>query len=460
MRYFKARIYLFSLLLLIGLPLLTACESFLDEKPDKQLVIPSTLADLQALLDNYITMNQLSPVGAAETSADNYYLTYEDWAALSNESEQRKYIWAPDNLFHIDYYPNDWNNLFNRVYPANVVLEYIEGIPRNTSNAAEWDRVKGQAHFHRGQAFLNGAFTWTLAYEAGSAPDTPGMPLRLGIDFNLPSVRASLEETYTQIISDLQQAARLLPTTPVHVMRPSRPAAYAMLARTFLSMGRYAEAGAYADSSLALYDRLLDYNTLDPAAAYPFERFNVEVLHESAVSTPQPLQHNVSRIDTALFRQYAEDDLRKTLFFQQNPDGSHSFRGNYEGSAALFGGIATDEVYLMQAESRARAGNTEGAMESLNRLLVTRWRTGTFSPYTAATADEALNLVLQERRKELLMRSLRWMDIKRLNREGAAITLTRVLGDQVYTLPPGDLRFALPLPEDVIELSGMQQNPR
>ncbi|SEM08104.1 hypothetical protein SAMN05216436_101351 [bacterium A37T11] len=57
------------------------------------------------------------------------------------------------------------------------------------------------------------------------------------------------------------------------------------------------------------------------------------------------------------------------------------------------------------------------------------------------------------------MRGLRWMDIKRLNKEGANITLTRNLNGQIYTLPPNDPRFALPIPEDVIDLSGMQQNP-
>ena len=52
------------------------------------------------------------------------------------------------------------------------------------------------------------------------------------------------------------------------------------------------------------------------------------------------------------------------------------------------------------------------------------------------------------------------MDIKRLNKEGSNINLVRKLDGQVYMLTAGDLRFALPIPEDVIELSGMLQNPR
>lgn len=52
------------------------------------------------------------------------------------------------------------------------------------------------------------------------------------------------------------------------------------------------------------------------------------------------------------------------------------------------------------------------------------------------------------------------MDIKRLNKEGANITLTRTLNNSVYELLPNDLRSALPIPEDIISLSGMEQNRR
>jgi starch-binding outer membrane protein, SusD/RagB family len=52
------------------------------------------------------------------------------------------------------------------------------------------------------------------------------------------------------------------------------------------------------------------------------------------------------------------------------------------------------------------------------------------------------------------------MDIKRLNLEGAGITLKRILNGQVYLLPAGDNKFALPIPEYVIAISAMEQNPR
>ena len=69
-------------------------------------------------------------------------------------------------------------------------------------------------------------------------------------------------------------------------------------------------------------------------------------------------------------------------------------------------------------------------------------------------------LIAKERRKELLFRGLRWADLKRYNRDGAHITLTRTVANKVYTLPPNDPRYAIAIPEDIIKMTDMPQNPR
>lgn len=446
-----------KILILLLLLAMAGCEHFLDEKPNKRLIIPETLPALQALLDNFSVINNNDP-GAGEISADDYYLTDTDWASLPQEGHRRLYTWEKDQLFAPQ--SNEWSSVYRNVYYANTVLEGIAGIPKNAANTAQWNSIKGQALFTRAKAFLQAASNWSVAYDAGTAATDLGIPLRLNTDFNEASARASLQQTYDRIIADLKEAIALLPNKEVHVMRPSRPAAYALLARTYLAMGRYELVEAYADSSLRLHSALLNFNELSPSATFPIPQFNKEVMYRSIIPLPLPLDNRRAKINPDLYSSYAANDLRKTVFFRDNRNGTYGFKGSYEGAGNLFSGIATNEVLLMRAESRARQGKVPEALEDLNSLLVTRWKTGTFVPVTADTPAEALAIILRERRKELLMRGLRWMDIKRLNRDGAGINLTRTLQGQNFSLSANDPRFALPLPEDVLQLSGMQQNPR
>ena len=66
----------------------------------------------------------------------------------------------------------------------------------------------------------------------------------------------------------------------------------------------------------------------------------------------------------------------------------------------------------------------------------------------------------RKRRKELLFRGLRWADVKRYNREGANIVLSKTVNGKTFLLPPNDLRYAIAIPEDIIGMTGMPQNDR
>ncbi|MGY6541709.1 hypothetical protein, partial [Vibrio parahaemolyticus] len=72
---------------------------------------------------------------------------------------------------------------------------------------------------------------------------------------------------------------------------------------------------------------------------------------------------------------------------------------------------------------------------------------------------EALDLILKERRKELVTRGLRWQDLKRLNRDGHfQQTLKRSIGENTYELPANDPRYVLPIPSYVINFNHIEQN--
>jgi tetratricopeptide (TPR) repeat protein len=448
--------YLMITICITGISI-SGCKKFLDEKPDTHLEVPATLADFQAMLDRYPVFSTADP-SSGEVSADNYYLNTADYLAMVEDIYRNMYTWQKTNLF--DNEINDWFGVYQPVFFSNTILEGLNNIQVNALNQDSYNNIKGQALFARGKAFYLAASLWAQAYDKTTASQQLGIPIKMSADFNEKSTRSTLEETYSQIITDLTRAAALLPVTPVHVLRSSKPAAYAFIAKTYLVMRQYDKAGLYADSCLQLYNKLLDYNSLSTTATYPIARFNMEVIQDAVISGQQPVGNTRARIDSNLYLSYAVNDLRKTLFFKTSTNGPYLFKGSYEGSANLFGGIGTDEVYLMRAECYARAGNTVAAMNDLNTLLIKRFKTGTFANLTASSSSDALTMILTERRKELLMRSIRWMDLKRFNKEGANIILTRIVNGQTYILQPNDLRYALPIPDDIIQITGMQQNPR
>ncbi len=446
------------LTLLICTALFSGCKKYLEAKPDAKLRLPDNLPALQGLLDNENSMNLNSP-GVGEASADNYWLPDATWSALFSTAQRNMYTWEAD--ITLQEFPNHWSGTYDVVTICNVVLENLDKIKPLPAEQAAWNNIRGSALYYRAKSFLSALGIWARAYDPATAPGDPGVPIRLSSDYNIPSVRNSVQEGYDRVLTDLREAVTLLPAEPQHVMRPSVPAAWGLLARTWLIMGNYDSAAAAAGRYLAQKNTLLNYNTLNGAATYPFPKFNAEVIMHGLINTYTQLLNSRARVDSNLFASYTPNDLRRSLFFKSNGDGTYGFRGSYNQSGLLYNGITTDELYLIKAECLARKGNLPAAMDALNTLLVTRWKTGTFVPFTAADAPTALAIILAERRKELLFRDLRWTDLKRLNRDPALQqTLRRRISGTDYILPPNDNRYAQPIPASVIALSGMQQNPR
>jgi len=454
-------------IILILLLALAACnkDNFLDAKPDQALVVPTSLTDLQALLDNDIVMNGASSFGLipqlGETGSDNYYITDATYLTMK-PLYQHCYTWDKQVFNGEEIY--DWDYPYRSVFYANVVLQGLANLTPAPEQQVGWNSEKGSALFYRAHMFYQLAQVFAPVYTAATATTDLGIPLKMDPDVSIPITRATVQQTYDQVINDLKAALPLLPVTPLYKTRPGKTAVYALLARVYQSMQDYNNAFLYSDSALQLQNTLTDYNTLNTTTNFPFTRYGPEVIFGAnvlAVDIVPIKPGTTARVDSTLYNSYAANDLRKVLFFK-NISGNITFLGSYDGSTVLFGGTATDEMYLVRAECNARNGNTAAAMADLNTLLKTRWKTGTFIPYTATGSADALNQVLTERRKELLMRGVRWTDLRRLNKESQfARTLTRITQGQTYTLPPNDPRYVYPIPDNVIGFNpGMVQNQR
>lgn len=452
----KTKIVRLYAIILLSAVALTSCEKYLDLKPDKSLVIASELKDLRAVLDHTSNMNFIT-TGVGESASDNIFVTDTDWAGL-DLGMQNLYIWGDEILY--DRVSDPWLSHYKSIYFANYVLETVDRLSVSEADLAERDEIRGAALFYRGYYFYGLAVTFAKTYDEHTAATDLGIPLRLTSDFNVESTRANVQQTYDQIIADLLAAADLLPMRSSHPVRPSRMGTYATLSRVFLSMRNYKLADQYAQKVLELDDSILDYNSLNASLNSPVPAFNEEVLFASGGGGMIPVSR--MRIDSNLYASYEDNDLRKQVFFRANADGDYIFKGFYMGTVtSSFSGLALDEVYLNRAECQVRAGQHQAGMSTLNKMLEKRYKNGTFVPRTASTFSEALKIVLEERRKELVMRNIRWTDIKRLNKEpGNEVVLKRLLNGERIELPPNDNRYALPVPATIIERTGMPQNPR
>ncbi len=439
------------------LALFSCKKDWLDEKPNKALVIPSTLQDCQILLDNNQRLNNREPA-IGEIGADNYFKLYADWQA-SQEIERNMYIWLPDIFGSQPSF--DWRNDYEKIYYANAVLETLAKIEVVPSNSTEWNTLKGTALFFRAMGHYNMVSLFAKPYDPVTSSSDLGIPIKTSADINQTTTRGTVQGVYDLILADLNEAKQLLPSSVSFKTRPSKVAAEGLLADIYLTMGNYDKALENADAALNKYNTLLDFNTLNPASNTPFSRFNNEVIFHCVQTAFGIVALGTAYIDTTLYQSYNSNDLRKVLFFRNRTVG-YSFKGSYNQSGStFFSGVSTDELYLIRAECYARKNNIPLAMIDLNNLLRTRWKIGTYVDMTATTQAEALAKVLTERRKELLFRGRRWNDLRRLNKDpNYAITLKRILNSQTYTLPPNDVRYVYPIPLEEITRSGIEQNPR
>lgn len=443
---------IFSLLAIFSL---TGCNKFLDAKPDQRLATIATIKDMQALLDDYATLNYGDPA-MGEVYGDNYFLN-EDVFNARDEYDRNMYTYAGANIFKPK--SNVWNNVYTQVNVANTILQAVADNQEQLNNEQALNLIRAQALFFRSKAFYHALSLWTMPYNATQAEALPGIPLRLNANFSEATTRANMAAGYRQAIDDFQKALSALPHLPTAATRPSKAATYGMLSRLYLQLRNYERAGAYADSCLQIKSTLLDYNTLNATANFPIPPLNVEIVFEGRAETASPLVQARALIQPELYQMYAANDLRKTIFFRASGN-NYLFKGNYQGTATFFNGLTTAEMKLTRAECNIRANRISQGLTDLNDLLRYRFKTGTYVAATGLDQAQALALIKSERRKELIFRSMRWLDIRRFNEEGDGIVLTRMINGKTYTLLPRSKGYALAIPEDVIELSGIAQNGR
>jgi len=432
----------------------SGCTSFLDVKSDGKLAVPSALEDYLALLNS--VDNKLAGAEGEVMSAD-HHVPVEEFDALFCQTNRDLYLWEDSPMLQECDGSGGWASAYKNIYRANVAISGAQSFEKTNGVSALSADVKGQGFFNRAINLYELAQVWCEAYDSKTAGSALGLPLKTTDDFNEKTVRSSLKETFDLIIDDLQKASLLLPSKQKSIYWATKAAAWAYLARVYLYMHNYEQAKFFADKCTSAGFSLLDYHHINGAPAFPFsEDNNPEVIYPRYLTTAYySVSIKVSRMDSVLYNSYEDVDLRKSLFFNKNANGLF-FRGDYGGGlGGSFCGPTLAEMYLIRAECNARTGNAAEAYSTLQKFLAHR-----LDKVQSFSEDDILSKILQERRKELLRRGVRYGDVKRLNKLGAGIILKRIIRDKEYLLNPNDSRANILIPQNVIERSGITQNPR
>jgi tetratricopeptide (TPR) repeat protein len=278
--------------------------------------------------------------------------------------------------------------------------------------------------------------------------------------------RATVKEVYDQILADTKAAIPLLPATPDNVIKPSKAAAYALLAKAYLYMRSFSNAAAYADSALAIKNTLADYNPYVATSSYTFPtQFNDK---EVMLRKVPRLTYGAVQLSSGLLSLLSTNDIRYKLFVVAGSKLSPQFTGlgfwprdRYNSGDKSAVGLTVPDTWLIKAECLARAGNKDAAIKMVNDLRKLRFSAADYADLSATDAADALRIVIEERRREFFGRGTRWFDQRRLNMDAAfAKPFTRTFDGQTFTLQPGSNGYTFPLALSLIVLNPeIEQNP-
>ncbi|MDR2284654.1 MAG: RagB/SusD family nutrient uptake outer membrane protein [Sphingobacterium sp.] len=443
----------------------TSCQDYLDIRP-KGLFMPKTMQDYEELSSNPSYKSNSNAY--LERMSDGIFVPDASVRASMSSSFSKTYVWASE--YYLDTESDGaWDGSYNNIYNANIILQAVDDITDGTPERK--GIVKGTALCNRAYAYLNLILLYAPYYNSTTATTDLGVPMITEPDLEAKPKRATVKEIYDLILSDLTEALPLLPEKGQNVYRNSKATVYGILSRIYLNMGDYDKAGANALEALKYGTNLFDYNSVafidptKPALGWkevPFQYEHVEMLSYFATSFSSILTG--THISPDLLEVVDKKDLRFKFgwsYTYRNGDPVEEPYPVYINADVNYN-IAVPEMMLIVAEADARAGRVDQALTQLNTLRKKRFAPADYKDLVATNKDEALKLVINERRIELFGKGLRWFDMKRLDKDPLfAKAYKRANTYQEFKLEKGSPNFVSQIPAKVRLLNpDILPNPR
>ena len=445
-------------LAVLVLTFLTSCEDYLEvEPPDHKMVSQNVFNSDESArsamkgIYNLLAAAEFSSGGGASVtvlaglSSDNV-TTIRTWNLPYMEFDQHEIL--PDNFRNT----NLWSSAYNLIYMTNSLLEGLEEA-RDISEEVR-TQLEGEARVVR--AFIY----FYLVNLYGE------VPLILTTDYRENSLAGGStgEEVHQQIMYDLQIAVELLEPRFSAGERTeiNRTTAIALLARINLYHQNWEEAEILSSqviSEKVTYEILEDLDQVFLANSKeaiwqlaPIGRGdNLTNTKEGSVFLIHPFLTFLSHVELTddLIAAFKEEDkrLHHWIAFHQRLESyyptKYKVRNSTEDVSEYSMVLRLAEQYLIRAEARAMQGDLSGAIADLDTIRIRAGLQPVADLYPALGKAELLDLIFEERRRELFTEwGHRWLDLKRTGMAAEFLKVDNPLWqntDVFYPIPEAEL---------------------
>ena len=377
-----------------------------------------------------------------------------------------RYQYASDNTSGGDVI-SGWGDYYTVIDQVNRLLPKIPTVTASADEEPRRNVLKGQMLAMRAIAHFGLLQSYCKNYDAA---DSRGVPIMLTSNPLTKPSRNSMGDVMAQIESDLTEAKNLLPAvTPGDftdtVMNRVNVAAYQ--ARIALYKKDYDQAITYSTEVITSGIRPLVAG--NQYAAIWTDDTQDEVLFRIRFATSSGIGGMFTTTggnvyiapSDKLAAEYGTDDIRATAFIGTNGSGNpyinKFFTSSRGGRVVDMKACRTAEMYLIRAEANARKAspNLAAGAADLNALRSNRIIGYTDQTFSSATI--LIDAVMEERFKELAFEGFRFFDLKRNNMPVSRLSTDASAAWQ--TLPTGDHRFVLPIPNsELLANPNMVQN--
>lgn len=446
-----------------------ACEDYTDVTPKGSLVIETA----DQFLETVSLPNRGYPINNFQYLSDDQWMKEGDVIGKTpnintinftfDETTDRVSLLNTSSFYNQAYtYINRWNTIISLVDDSKG--------DANTKQLA-----KAEAKIYRAYDHFLLVNTYAKGYDPQTAATDGGICIMDKFDLEAQPAKSTVAQVYAFIQKDIDEALPYLQEKPMDVYHPSLAFAYAFKAKVHLFKREIASAKEAAEKSLSYNNKIFDmvaYNTQGGpnVVAVPAAN-NIEVLSYMYMTGYNEMNFAYQYIISPELRTlFGTNDARFNLFFNTTSTTNLDQGSNTAYWATVYTkffyptvGMKTTEVYLMLAECYAREDKFTEAVNVLNTLRAKRILSGAVNLAVPTTRKETMDLVITERRKELLLGFNRFFDLKRLNTETEyAKTVTRIfpivnktVPQKTYTLQPNSRLYIIPFP-----LSVLQKNPK